>query len=123
MLERDFDIVIDKVGGLTHAEQRAEKCLGCRKNLAKECGQGQNRTANTRIFSPLMVPRLRVTIGHQVNEFKRLKPLRSHPIYRFEHIATNSSSKVVAKSVDSEGSQHSLFANSKASVVTGSTPV
>jgi NADPH:quinone reductase-like Zn-dependent oxidoreductase len=35
MLERDFDIVIDKVGGLTHAEQRAEKCLGCRKTWLK----------------------------------------------------------------------------------------
>jgi hypothetical protein len=53
---------------------------------------------DTRIFSPLTVPRLCVTIGHQVNEFKCLKPLFSRSIYRFEHIDANSSGKVVAKS-------------------------
>jgi len=32
-------------------------------------GGGQNPTADTRIFSPEMVPRLCITIGHQLNEF------------------------------------------------------
>jgi hypothetical protein len=39
----------------------------------RECGQGQNRTADTRIFSSDMVPGLSVTIGGQLNEFNRLK--------------------------------------------------
>jgi hypothetical protein len=34
----------------------------------------------------------------QLNESKRLKPLRSRSICRFEHIAANGSGKVVAKS-------------------------
>jgi hypothetical protein len=38
-----------------------------------EYGQGRNRIANTRIFSPGMVPSLCITIGHQVNQSKRLK--------------------------------------------------
>jgi hypothetical protein len=53
------------------------------------------------IFSPLTVARLCVTIGHQVNEFNSFCWLRDESIYRFEHIETNSSGKVVAKSVDS----------------------
>ena len=57
----------------------------------------QDRTIDTRIFSPQMVPRLCVTIGHQVNEFKRLTALHSHSIYRLEQIVANSSGKVVAK--------------------------
>jgi integrase len=49
----------------------------------------------TRGFSVLMLYRdYVVPIGHQVNEFKRLKPLRSHSISRFEHIDTNSCGKV-----------------------------
>jgi hypothetical protein len=63
----------------------------------EECGQGQNRTADTRIFSPAMVPGLCVTIGRQLNESKRLKSLRSRSICRLKHIEANSSGKVVAK--------------------------
>jgi hypothetical protein len=32
---------------------------------------------DTRIFSPLLVPRLCATIGHQLNEFDGLSSLRS----------------------------------------------
>ncbi len=60
-------------------------------------GQGQNRTADTRIFSPETVPGLCVTIGRQVNEFNSFCCLRYEPIYRFEHIVAYSSGKVVAK--------------------------
>src|SRR6266568_2971547 len=63
----------------------------------EKCGQGQNRTADTRIFSPERVPGLCVTIGRQLNESKRLKRLCSRSICRLEHIDTNSSGKVVAK--------------------------
>jgi hypothetical protein len=52
---------------------------------------------DTRIFSPLLVPRLCATIGHQLNEFDGLSSLRSPSISRLEHIDPNSSGKVVAK--------------------------
>jgi hypothetical protein len=42
--------------------------------------QGRSRTADTRIFSPEMVPGLYVTIGRQLNESKRLKRLVTAPI-------------------------------------------
>jgi hypothetical protein len=45
-----------------------------------------------------MVPGLCATIGHQLNEFKHLKAVRSCQIFRLEPIETNSSGKVVAKS-------------------------
>ena len=41
----------------------------------RKCGQGQNRTADTKIFSPLAVPGLCVTIGRYVYLFKRLTAL------------------------------------------------
>ncbi len=63
----------------------------------KECGQGQNRTADTRIFSPDRVPGLCVTIGRQLNESKRFTALRVGRFYRFEHIVPNGSDKVVTK--------------------------
>ena len=56
------------------------------------------RTADTRIFSPHIVARLCVSIGHQVNEFNSFCWLRYESIYRFEHIVAYSSGKVVAKS-------------------------
>ncbi len=62
-----------------------------------ENGQGQNRTADTRIFSPLTVPRLYDTICRYLYLFKRLTPVCSPSFSRFEHIAANSSGKVVAK--------------------------
>jgi hypothetical protein len=51
----------------------------------------------TRIFSPLAVARLCVTISHQVNEFNGFLSLRSHSIFRFPHIATNGSFKAHSK--------------------------
>jgi hypothetical protein len=63
-----------------------------------ECGQRQNPTADTRIFSPLTVPRLCVTIGRYWYLFKRLTAVSADRFYRFEHIVTYSSGKVVAKS-------------------------
>jgi hypothetical protein len=52
---------------------------------------------DTRIFSPLAVPRLCDTIGRYVYLFKRLTALPAGRFYRFEHIVTYSSSKVVNK--------------------------
>jgi hypothetical protein len=62
-----------------------------------KCDQGQNRTADTRIFSPLTVPALCVTIGRYWYLFKRLMLLQVGRFYRFEHIVPYSSGKVVAK--------------------------
>jgi hypothetical protein len=62
-----------------------------------EYGQGQNRTADTRLFSPLTVARLWVTIGRYWYLFKRLTAVSAGRFYRFEHIETYSSGKVVAK--------------------------
>jgi hypothetical protein len=42
-----------------------------------------------------------VTIGHQVNEFKRLTVLHSRSIYRFSQIATHSSFKALSKQRES----------------------
>src|SRR5262245_38088184 len=54
----------------------------------------------TRIFSPLAVAGLCVTIGRYWYPFKRLTALSAGRFYRFEHIVSYSSGKVVAKSVD-----------------------
>jgi hypothetical protein len=40
-----------------------------------------------------------VTIGHQLNESKRLNPLQYASIFRSKHIEADSSGKVVAKSI------------------------
>src|SRR5262249_17443239 len=64
----------------------------------RECGQGQNRTADTRIFSPLAVAGLCVSIGRYWYLFKRLTAVSAGRFYRFEHIVAYSSDKVVAKS-------------------------
>jgi hypothetical protein len=58
----------------------------------------QNRTADTRIFSPLAVVGLSATIGHYLYLFKRLTAVSARRFYRFEHIVSYSSGKVVAKS-------------------------
>ena len=55
---------------------------------------------DTRIFSPHTVPRLCVTIGRYWYLFKRLMAVSARRFYRFEHIVTYSSGKVVAKSVN-----------------------
>ena len=60
-------------------------------------GQGRSRTADTRIFSPVTVAGLCVTIGRYWYLFKRLTALPASRFYRFEHIETYSSGKVVAK--------------------------
>jgi hypothetical protein len=54
-----------------------------------------NGRTDTKIFSLLMLAELSVPIGRQLNEFKRIKSRRFRSIYRFEHIDTNSSGKVV----------------------------
>ena len=58
---------------------------------------GRRNQGDTRIFSPAMVPGLSVTIGHQLNQSKRLKLVWDGSICRFEHIGANSSGKVVTK--------------------------
>jgi hypothetical protein len=50
-----------------------------------------------RIFSPLAVPGLCVTIGRYWYLFKRLTLFSAGRFYRFEHIVANNSGKVVAK--------------------------
>jgi hypothetical protein len=63
-------------------------------------GQKTDNTCNaagTRIFSPRAVPRLCVTIGRYWYLFKRLMVVSAGRFYRFEHIETYSSGKVVAK--------------------------
>src|SRR5262249_43900491 len=52
---------------------------------------------DTRIFSPLTVPRLCVPIGHYWYLFKRLAAVSDGHCFRFEHIVTYSSGKIVAK--------------------------
>src|SRR5262245_11069145 len=54
--------------------------------------------AGTRIFSPLTVARLCVPIGRYWYLFKRLTAVSAGRSYRFEHIVSYSSGKVVAKS-------------------------
>jgi hypothetical protein len=54
-------------------------------------------TPDTRIFSPLAVARLYVTIGRYWYLFKRLTALSARRFYLFEHIVSYSSGKVVAK--------------------------
>ena len=66
----------------------------------------RTRAPATRIFSPRAVPRLCVTIGRYWYLFQRLtavSALLSGRFYRFEHIVTYSSGKVVAKSPDPRG--------------------
>ena len=53
---------------------------------------------DTRIFSPLAVAGLCVPIGRYWYLFKRLTAVSAGRFYRFEHIVTYSSGKVVAKS-------------------------
>jgi hypothetical protein len=62
-----------------------------------ECGQGRSRTADTRIFSPVMVAELCDTIGRQLNESKPFTAFRVGRFYRFIHIVSYSSGKVVTK--------------------------
>ena len=74
-------------------------------------GQGQNRTADTRIFSPAMVPGLSVTIGRQLNESKRLELVLGGLKYRLGPIRADGSGKVVTKWSHRSGRQgiHDMF--------------
>ena len=67
------------------------------KNQRRKYGQGQNRTADTRIFSSLAGAGLYDTIGRYMYLFKRLKAVLAHRFYRFEHIVSYSSGKVTDK--------------------------
>jgi hypothetical protein len=59
--------------------------------------QERNRTADTEIFSLLLVAGLCVAIGRQLNESKRLTPPCPARFYRFKHMVPHSSGKVVTK--------------------------
>ena len=61
------------------------------------CPQNKEQAADTRIFSPLTVPRLCVTIGRYWYLFRRLTAVSTGRFYRFEHIVADSSGIVVAK--------------------------
>jgi hypothetical protein len=80
------------------------KCRISIRFRGDETVYNQRGRPDTRIFSPLTVPRLCDTIGRYWYLFKRLATVAHPHFHRFEHIATNSSGKVVAKS-----EQHSLF--------------
>jgi hypothetical protein len=60
-------------------------------------GRGNQIPPATRIFSPLTVPRLCDTIGRYWYLFKRLTALSAGRFYRFEHIVSYSSGKVVGR--------------------------
>jgi hypothetical protein len=59
----------------------------------------QNRTAGTRIFSPLAVAELCVTIGRYWYLFKCLTTVSAGRSYRFEHIDTIEVPKVTQPSL------------------------
>jgi len=67
------------------------------KNQRRDYGQGQNRTAATRIFSSLAGAGLYDTIGHYMYLFTRLTAVSAGRFYRFEHIVSYSSFKVLSK--------------------------
>ena len=60
-------------------ERRAYNWLNLRRG--NECGQGQNRTADTRIFNPHTVAGLCVTIGRYWYLYKRLNGGLSRSIF------------------------------------------
>src|SRR5262249_44940819 len=68
-------------------------CLPKRPNVARY----KIKLPDTRIFSPVAVPRLCDTIGRYLHLFNRLTPVWQPSFYRFEHIVSYSSGKVVAK--------------------------
>ena len=67
----------------------------------------KSNTNDTRTTNPLAVAGLCVTIGRYWYLFKRLMAVSAGRYYRFEHIVTYSSGKVVAKSVNPFGSKSS----------------
>ena len=89
-LQSNFKVNVSE--GLSR-NRRSSKLLKCKR---ERCGQGQNRTADTRIFSFRSAPDYRydcallVSIQAFIGGF-------SLAIYRFDHIVTYSFGKVVAK--------------------------
>src|SRR5499433_4115857 len=74
----------------------------CGNNLETNAGGQAEMFRNvvrgdTRIFSPLAVARLCVTIGRYWYLLNRLTAVSAGRFYRFEHIVSYSSGKVVAK--------------------------
>src|SRR5262245_34813025 len=57
----------------------------------RHVGNEDTTPPDTRIFSPLAVARLCVTIGRHWYLFKRLTAVSAGRFYRFEHIVTDSS--------------------------------
>src|SRR5215471_9964583 len=78
-------------------QNRTRRLCNDLKNQRRENGQGQNRTADTRIFSSLAGAGLCDTIGCYVYLFKRLTAVLAGRFYRFEHIVSYSSGKVMGK--------------------------
>jgi hypothetical protein len=70
---------------------------GSRRNYAQERGVAQMKPDGTRTFNPLAVAGLCLTIGRYWYLFKRLTAVSAGRFYRFEHIVTYSSGKVVTK--------------------------
>ena len=83
-------------------ERRERKSL---KILGLWCGQGRNRTADTRIFSPYPYQRLCASISHHVKQFNRLSSPRSDSNPRSLPIASKSFGKVLAKRVREASTQ------------------
>src|SRR5262249_10294304 len=89
-----------KHGSLSSFPPLLRSLYRSRKGFFSETGRrgGTDLTARTRIFSPLAVRGLCVAIGRYWDLFKRLTAVPAGRFYRFEHIETYSSGKVVAKS-------------------------
>jgi hypothetical protein len=80
------------------AGYRLADLLTTTKRIQPRQIEERNRNSNdTRIFSPLAVAGLCVTIGRYWYLFKRLTAVSAGRFYRFEHIVTYSSGKVIAK--------------------------
>jgi len=67
------------------------------ESLLNYAARGSERFLATRIFSSLAGAGLYDTIGRYVYLFKRLTVVSAHRFYRFEHIVSYSSGKVVGK--------------------------
>src|SRR5262245_46310161 len=88
-------------GGAHYVNGLSNMDTGAESNQLYNCGRSlrKKKAPATRIFSPLAVARLFVAIGHYWYLFKGLTALPARRFYRFEHIVSYSSGKVVAKSV------------------------
>ena len=65
-------------------------------------GNENTTPPDTRIFSPLAVARLYVSIGRYWYLFKRLTAVSAGRFYRFEHIVSYSSFKALSKQRDNQ---------------------